>query len=297
MTTIIGSVTIGGLAIPLTADVTLPAVTPPAVTPPPVGPGMLIGARGKGPSSQSLTAAFAGAESNLGNLQVTRVFYGTLPAKHARISDPGVLEIISYKGSGGTANLTAFCRSLTAAGPAWLAKHHEPEGPTDYADGAAFLADWQPDYDVAHSLGVTFGMIAGGYQYRANGGNGFDGSYLPARADFYSIDTYRDGSADSGFGAIVTLDQVAEFQRWYTLVKDRGAPLAVTEYGRGTVGNGEVASTPQKRVAVLGPDVQWLRDHGFAVFSLWYSNYGPDGRAWCPTDSAWLTAFQALTRG
>lgn len=254
---------------------------------------LLIGARAKNPSG-SLATAFTDAAARLGPLQVTRVFYGSLPARHIRISPSTVLEIISYKSSAGSANLTSFAKSLTHG--EMMTLHHEPEGPTDYASGAQFISAFTTDYNIVHPLGVPFGMIAGAYQYRAKG-RGYNGSYIPSTADFYAVDTYRDGSREVGYGAIVPLTQVAEFQRWYSLVQGKGKPLMVTEYGRGTVGNGEVASTPTKRLAVLPMDIQWLRDHGFSAFALWFSNSGPDGRAWIPTDAGYYTAFNAIVRG
>lgn len=255
---------------------------------------LLIGARAKDSSSSlagDLRAAFDRAQTRLGPLQVTRVFYTSLPTAHTRISPDGVLEIISFKSG---ANLESFLGSLKQG--EMIAYHHEPEG--DYATGADFVAEWDGYYDRAKKAqpAVQFGMIAGGYQYRS-AGKGYDGSFLPDRADWYSIDTYRDGSTENAFGAIVPLTDVAEFQRWYGLVKDRGRPLAVTEYGRGTVGGTEVASTPLKRRTILPSDIDWLRARGFFAFSLWFSDYGPDRRAWCPTDQEYYAAFSALPRG
>jgi hypothetical protein len=259
-----------------------------------ISAGTLVGARAKSVNG-SLAGDFTAAQAQLGALQVTRVFYGALPPTHQRISALGVREIISFKDSSG-ANLESFVRSLSHG--EMLTFYHEPEGPSDWADGKAYKTAWRALYrrSKAANSSTKFGMIAGAYQYRV-GGLGYDGSFLPlGMADWFAVDTYRTGATESGFGSIVTLPNVAEFQRWYSFVAPTGRPLAITEYGRGTVGYGEVPSTPSKRIQVLAPDRQWASDHGFFAFDQWFSNYGPEGKPWVPTDQAFYDAFRALPR-
>lgn len=267
----------------------------PTPTPVPDAPTLLVGARAKDSTSGAtvdLRAAFDRAATDLGPLQVTRVFTGALPAKHVPITPDGVVEIVSYK-SATDAAMGSFVASMRPG--TLLAFHHEPEGPTDYPDGGAFLTAFAAEHARAHKAGTTLGMISGGYQWRA-GGRGADGSFLPPNADWYGIDTYRDGSHETGYGEIVPLAQVDEFQRWYAAVKDRGVPLLVTEYGRGTVGNGEVPSTPAKRAAAIAVDGPYLALLGFTAWCLWYSDYGPDGRSWRFTDADSLAAVRNAPR-
>jgi len=200
------------------------------------------------------------------------------------------MEVTSYK-TAGSSSLAPFVKSMPAQD--MIAFYHEPEGPGDWSSGPAFVAAFNAEYKAAHAANpkVKFGMIAGAYQYRT-AGLGYSGSFLPPLADFYAVDTYRDGSTENAFGAIVPLTQVAEFQRWLSLVKGKGKPLMVTEYGRGTVGSGELATTPAKRASVIAQDLPYLRSLGFMMVSYWYSDFGPDGRAWRFTDQASINAWR-----
>ena len=244
----------------------------------------------------SLRADFLNDSQTIGRpLTMTRAFYGgVLPVDQSkRVSPPTAMEVTSYKGQNAS-SLALFVRSMQPQDR--LGFYHEPEGPGDWNTGADFVTAFTSEYHAAHAArsSVKFGMIAGAYQYRT-AGRGYDGSFLPdpSVCDFYACDTYRDGSTENAFGAIDPLSQVEEFMRWYNLVKDRGRPLLVTEYGRGTVGSGEVASTPTKRAAVIPADLAWLAAHGFAGISLWYSDFGPDGRKWRFTDQPSINAWHA----
>ena len=271
---------------------TLDAMTP---DPGPDPASMLVGARAKESSSGAtadLLAGFVHAEADLGPLQVTRAFEGRLPARHTPVTPDGVVEIVSYKSST-AADMASFVASMRPG--TLLAFHHEPEGPGEYDNGAQFVAAFDVEAAKAKAAGIGLGMISGGYQWR-KGKRGADGSFLPDSAAWLGFDTYRDGSNEVGYGEIVPLTDVDEFQAWYAAVKDRGLPLAVTEYGRGTVGNGEVASTPDKRAAAITADAPYLAELGFFAWVVWYSNFGPDGRSWRFTDPASLAAMRAVPR-
>ncbi|CAN5671237.1 hypothetical protein BH11MYX1_BH11MYX1_03470 [soil metagenome] len=255
----------------------------------------VMSARGESPGE--LRRDFASAQADLGPLTSTRAFQVTLPPNQSeRVSPSADIEITSYK-TQHSSTLAAFVKSMEPQD--MLAFYHEPEGPDDWASGAAYVAAFEAECRAAHRArpDVKFGMIAGGYQYHV-GKRGYSGSYLPTNCiDFYAFDTYRDGSRETGSGSIEPLADVAEFQRWYSLVKDRGKPLLVTEYGRGTVGNGELASTPHKRAQVIPQDAAWLRSKKFVIWNLWYSDFGPDGRAWRFTDQASIDAWQNAAQG
>lgn len=258
--------------------------------------GLLIGARAKESTSgdpADLIAAFQHAEAVLGPLQITRAFEGALPARHVPVTPDGVVEVVSYK-SATAANVRSFVESMRPG--TLLAFHHEPEGPNEYDSGAQFVQAFNAEAAKVHDAGAQLGMISGGYQWRAKG-RGRDGSFLPDTADWLGFDTYRDGSNETGFGEIVPLASVDEFQAWYAAVKGRGLPLYITEYGRGTVGNGEVASTPSKRAAAIAADVPYLQGLGVRALILWYSDFGPDGRHWRFTDAASVQAVNAAPRG
>jgi len=261
------------------------------------GTKMLIGGRAKSAASRSdagLRQDFSDMNNTIGPLKMTRGFEATLPSTWTSVSAPGVTEFISYKNSGSTANFTSYINSLPAGTK--LIFYHEPEGPTDWPSGAAFVTAYTAEYDKAKSIrpSIQFGMIAGGFQYKS-GKNGYDGSYLPPanKVDFYGFDSYRDGTSATGPGAILPLQQIAEFQTWYNYVKNRGKDLYMTEYGRGVVGLNEIAGTPAKRAQTMTSDATYLASLGFKGWLAWYCNFGPDGRSWQWTDSgsddAWST--------
>lgn len=258
---------------------------------------MLFGARAKETSTEDvdlLRAAFIHAQDDLGPLRVTRCFKGALPTKYVPITPSGVVEIVSYKSSTAT-NVASFAASMRPG--TMVAYHHEPEGPGEYDTGAQFVNAFQAEAAKWAKVGVSLGMISGGYQWRARG-RGRDGSFLPPAESvgWYAIDTYRDGSSEDAFGAIVPLTEVDEFQAWFAAVRDRGRDLWVTEYGRGTVGAGEVASTPRERAAVIPADAEYLTSLGFKGLVIWYSDFGPDGRSWRFTDQASLDAAKSIER-
>lgn len=257
--------------------------------------GLLVGARGRETDTVSLQQSYNDAVAKLGPLQVTRVFEQPLPATHVPFTPDGVVEIVSFT-SATDANIKSF---VASARPGTLfCYRHECEKPTLFADGAAWKTAYHAMQAKFHALGAQLGIISAGYQYRS-GQRAYDGSFIVADADWYAIDTYRDGSTEASFGAIVPLTDVAEFQRWYGFVKDLGCPLGVTEYGRGTTGatDGQLASAADKRATVLPMDVQYLQGLGFFCLSYWYSNVGPDGRSWAFNDKLSLDNFRALARG
>lgn len=259
---------------------------------------MLIGARYKsGTTTQS--ADYATADAAIGPLHETRVFQGTLPSTRAQVTPDGDVDIVSYKNHGTTANFTSYLQSLRPQDR--LVFYHEPEGPNDWTSGAAFVAAYVAEYDLAKSIrpDIRFGMISGGFQWR-DGNRGADGSFLPPadKVDFYAFDSYRDGSTDAsvnpnGYGAIVPLQQVSEFQNWLGFVQSRGKPLLVTEYGRGVEGAGYTWA-PAQRANVIPQDAAYLKSLGFQNWMLWWCDLGPDGRSWKFSDQASIDAWRAV---
>ena len=275
------------------------------ITPPPNST-LLIGARyttGTSNSQAELESAFAAAQTILGPLQCTRTYYssGSPPGAtyNKRLSSADLISVKDWPASDAT--LTSFLNSLNSGDR--LIHHHEPEGPGEYASGAAYVAEFNAIADRIHGLVPTakIGHAAGGYQYRSSAGNGWDGSYLPpaTKCDFYAMDCYCDGWTNdpNAYGYVEPVQDTPQFTRWYSFVQDRGKELILAEWALGTVGNSEVSGTPARRAANIPDTIDWLRANGFTRASYWFCNYGPDGRQWQFTDAASIAAFNALVRG
>jgi hypothetical protein len=209
------------------------------------------------------------ANSTIGPLQDQRIFYGgQLPASFAGSEGDrlpaGVTAIISYKTP--TTNVASFVRSIPASRPVIMAFHHEPEG-GDFPSGPTFVSQFQTQSQLIRSASqpnVRVAMIAGAYQY-GSGRNGAAGQYLPAPSyvDMYTVDTYQRHPDGSG------LATDANFQGWYNLVKGRGKPLGITEYG---LNSDNTAAGNAAQVTTMRADNAWLIAHGpFAVLSYWWS--------------------------
>jgi hypothetical protein len=240
----------------------------------------------------------AGAVSTFGKAStaVTRIFEQQLPLAWDPKSDSvgdhwvvGQIPIVSYKEV--QTNLAAYIKTLEPL-KGQMAYHHEPEA--DYQAGSVFVKEFVKEYDTAKAASpkTPFGMIAGAYQYRANGGTGFDGSYLPPadKVDFYALDTYLTGG--SGPNVVRGLENEPRFQRWYSLVKDRGKPLYITEYGRGLVT--DKAQDPL-RVQTIRDDMVYLTKLGVKVWIYWWttdgSSGGVSGKNWQFQDAGSISAW------
>lgn len=257
---------------------------------------MLIGGRHKSAQNRSkseLRTDFATMNNLIGPLTITRAFEQTLPSSWESVSAPGAVEFVSYKNSGSFANMTSYFNSLPANSR--VIYYHEPEGPTDWPSGQDFVNAYVAEYDKAKSIRpeIPFGMCAGGFQYR-NSNNGVDGSYIPPanKVDFYAMDTYRDNI--NSFGQIQPIENMPEFQTWYSFVKSSGKDLYITEYGRGLVGEDELPGTEQLRAQTMAIDYTYLKAEGFKGWIYWYGNYGPDGRSWAFTDQGSIDAWSAI---
>lgn len=245
---------------------------------------LLIGARCNPPQP----ATFAAMNRTIGPVKAMRLFYpGSLPTQYAATSlPPGVAPFVSYKSP--QTNVGAYIGTLPAN--ARLTFHHEPEagsGNGDFTSGQEFTGMFGREYAAAHAArwDIRFGMIAGAYQYQA-GRNGYDGSYLPdpASCDFYGIDTYQRGDKP-----LIPLEQEPRFQRWYSLVRDRGRPLYITEYGRG------LSSQPQandQRAKVIAVDAPYLASIGVSVWLFWWA--GGSAGSWTFSDQPSIDAWRKV---
>jgi hypothetical protein len=270
------------------------AVQPQPPKPPPLS--MLIGLR-------SDVSPMATAVSTFGKdgTEVTRLFEQGLPATSDVKSQAwgthwvaGQVPIVSYKSSGG--NLATYIKSIVGVN-GQMAYHHEPEadyGTDGIAGGAKFVAEFVKEYDVAHAAapGVPFGMIAGAYQYRRNG-LGATGSFLPPanKVDFYALDTYLTGG--TGVNAIQPLETEPRFQTWYNLVKGRGKPLYITEYGRGLVTD---KTQDPLRADVIAKDRAYLGKIGVKAWVYWWTADGAiatSGKDWQFKDTGSINAWKA----
>lgn len=260
-----------------------PVPPPPLPGPPPAVSTMIVGARCK-------DTTFADMNAAVGPVGGMRLFY---PAALSTTYDAsqlpsGVVPFVSYKTP--QTNIASFLKSLPASGR--LTFHHEPEA--DYPSGAAFTGEFDREYQSAKAArsSIPFGMIAGAYQYRAGAGgasqgNGYDGSYLPSEADFYGFDTYQPK------GPLTPLEKDPRFQRWYSLVKDRGKPLYVTEYGRGDTAD---HSLDAERAALIPVDAAYLRKIGVQAWMYWFTS-GTTGVNWRFTDQGSIDAWRKVAAG
>ncbi len=247
---------------------------PPPTDPP--APSLIVGASAHR-LNEPIADSMVWANTQVGPIGAYRVFHQPLPATwtaSSPLADQGAQEIISYK-SADQATVTSFVQSMRPGD--LLVFHHEPEGP-DYANGAAFIAEWNQQQAWVEAAGGELGMIAGDYQYRP-GGNAPDGSYLPDpdKCAFYGVDTYSANPAAGQWDTMYALDEGAagdnQFWGWYNLVKDLGKPLLVTEYGRGT--RGYDPDDIAKRLDIMPRDHTWLLEHGFTHWMYWFE----DGQA------------------
>lgn len=266
---------------------------------------MLIGLRTKSSvnaTTPQQTTDWNNAVTTFGPMNLSRGEYygGALPTTPTYFTPASVVQIPSFKKV--TSSTTAWANSVRL--PAKITFHHEPEGGlgnNDYANGAAFVAEFRTAYDAikAANPAVELGMAAGGFQYR-DAGRGADGTYIPPpdKCDFYGMDTYRTGDSGTGspLGPIGTL---GEFQNWYGLVKNLGRPLYITEYGRGWQNppgtpsswtladkNAADAARPQ----LMKDDYIYLKGLGFKGILYWWNSNSP-GDDWKFTDQPSIDAL------
>jgi hypothetical protein len=235
-----------------------------------------------------------------GSTSVTRIFENTLTPAWDRTTEPwgdhwvvGQIPIVSYKDP--QKNLASYAKSLESLN-GQMGYHHEPEadyGTDGKTGGAKFVSEFVKEYDTAKAASskTLFGMIAGAYQYRANGGLGYNGDFLPPKekVDFYALDTYQTGG--TGPNVVRGLENDARFQRWYSFVKDRGKPLYLTEYGRGLVTD---KAQDSLRVQAIRDDIVYLTKIGVKVWIYWWTTgKQPDGtyKDWQFKDAGSISAW------
>ena len=271
-------------------------VTRTATTTPPVA-GMLVGGRVRRAGS-TVPADFAWGQTQWGLLQVTRDYMGARTPTVYQIQFPPSCQVVLSFDTAATLTPT-FVASMT---PRRTVFRHEPERPTEYGGtptgGTTFRADLAAFQTKMRALDPTVlvGHAASGYAYRGTHA-GANGSYIiGSTADFFTFDGYRAGT-DYKANAVIPLQNRAEFQKWYTYVKATGKPWGVTEFGAGRCNEpGLVPTIVADRVSATQSSVNWCRANGAFCFSYFFSDVGPDGHNWMPTDAAFATMYQGLTR-
>lgn len=255
---------------------------------------MLVGAR-VGPDQ-----TFAEVEAVLGDIRAGRVFYTggdqTLPAAydpHAVGCSPGVLTYVSFNVV--DAKTGPYVRSCPS-GLVRMIFRHEQE--LHYPTGADFVAAYTKAYRTmkAANPDIPVGITSSSYSYRT-GGNARNGAYLPdpSIVDFYGIDLYQ-----RVLSPAIGLDHYDHFQGWYQLVKDRGRPLAIIEYGRYLApypGSPDPAQEAE-RARIIGHDSRYLASiGGFQAWLYWYSwsNQNDHSKGtWRFTDTASSAAWRRV---
>jgi hypothetical protein len=266
-----------------------------AAAPQPTPPGTgtvakLIGARG-GPSNA--LANFTTADSTIGPLNCTKLFYsGSLPATFTNGTEAklpsGVIPVVCYKTM--DTNVAAYVKSVTR--DLWLVYHQEPEG--DYSQGATFVSEFTRQSALIRAQGNSHVKVvncAGGYPYRSAGSSDvLSGNYIPPASslDYYCKDVYQDPAARWPSAGLSNYD---EWLNWLKLVQGLGKPLGVTEYGIGLSGGAA------KRNSRIQQDCAYLRTVGIEMWQYWWVNMGSTATNYQFTDAATVDTWKKICAG
>lgn len=261
----------------------------------------LIGARAAATNS---LPAFTAANTTIGPLDTTRLFYSTsLPASMGATETglpPGVTPVVSYKTQ--DTNVANYVASVTR--PLWLIYHHEPEGDYGPFGGAEFVSEFMGQSALIRAQGnplVRVCMCSGGYQWETGQG-GSDGSYLPPpqAVDVYSQDVYQHqrGTGPNAWPSL-GLENYGRFQNWLGFTGSSGRDLAITEYGidADQLDPTNAAQTRNNRII---KDVGYLRDTlpGLALLSYWWVPSATDKtQDYRFTDAATIDTWHQIEAG
>lgn len=228
------------------------------------------------------------ANATIGPGKTHRYFYSSvLPTTFFADGTPDdVTMIVSYKTP--TVNVTSYVESIPDDRKVIMIYHHEPEN--DYATGAQFVEEFVMESALIRSCGRSNVRVAHAalcYRYPRNAG---DGSFLPppAAVDIYTADVYQFNWNWPTLG----LSNFNEFQDWYTLVKDRGKPWGITEYGIGSMPG--LYFDPVRRNARIQIDAAYLTTiRPFEMWSYWWENRPNDIQAQF-TDAATIATWKGI---
>jgi len=251
----------------------------------------LIGARVK-------DIPWSRAATEIGPIQVTRLFYTVLPALFTRGGIPeGVRLIVSYKQP--SAHTASYVESIPPGSDVQMAFHHEPEGPTDYPGapavaGPRFVAAFQTEQAAiaAANPTVPVAFIGGGYQYTGgkSSSRGIGGHFIPPTAHYFYLDTYQPTT-------IVPAAESPSIVNFLAELRAKGARFnGFAEYGRGqsTATMPIPESTVQARIQVFGLDDAWLRSlPDVRIWCYWYT-IGSSGDQWRMADTASQAAWARI---
>lgn len=246
------------------------------------------------PTSAQLREAFERWDALIGPLKMSREFEQTLSGKpyDTSVLPEGAIHWPSIKDYT-VATLKTWIATVPQGSP--VTWHHEPEADMT---ASAFKTKFDQFYRDVKAIrpDILVAYTAGAYQYR-KGKVAADGSYFPAKADIYSVDTYRKG-IDDNFNGIKPLPAVEEFATWFKYADQRrqddpNALLAISEWGRGRINDNPNPNANAQRAAVIPEDRQWLEDNGFWAWLPWLTDHGP-GENWVPTDQPSIDALAAV---
>lgn len=250
-----------------------------AAPPPPSRAAQWIGAHVG--SGKDQVRQWEAANAAIGPLQSDKLFFkGALPPTYAGSVasqlPAGVVEIINYVQP--TTNVVSFVQSIPADRTVLLSYRDEVE---DSAESPAqFLSEFEVQSALirsAHRSNVQVVMDSASYQYAAGTSHdrGVNGAYLPpaSEVDAYCIDVYQHHPTGKG------LRTDPQFQGWLKLVRGRGKPLCIAEYG---IDSNDQATGPDSnavQLKTLKADNAYLKSlGGFEVWDYWWSLVGPGGK-------------------
>jgi hypothetical protein len=241
--------------------------------------------------ARSADLTFAQVNAAIGPVMVTRIFFsGALPATYTRQGIPaGVKLVISYKTP--DTNVAAYAASIPAGEDVEICYHHEPEA--DYTAGSVFVAEFDRQAATIHAANpaIPVAYIAGMFQYRP-GQHGYDGSYIPTKADRHYADSYLPTAA-----LIVPAQSEPTLTRFRSLLAAAGKTWdGLTEYGRGVIRSGASfdQAVADARVQAIQADATWLPTTTCRLWSYWYTTDLASGDQWRFTDSASISAWRAV---
>lgn len=165
--------------------------------------------------------------------------------------------------------------------------------------GAAFIDFWTTARSKikAANPNIPVGYIAMAYQYETSTGNqdALNGLYTPDNSlcDWYGTDYYQTPVA-----SLPTAD--SGWNNWYNLIKNRGKPLVIAEWGLAAQKEGSDPDPTEEalRAQLIPQYISYWLSVGVTMVNYWYIQ-PKTTETWVtvPTDAASLQALKDIPRG
>ena len=239
---------------------------------------------------------YVAANKTIGPLDVTKVFYGTLPATWAGSKSAafpaGTVQVIAYNTP--TTNVVSFAKSVPPGQIVYFSYQSEPEGAYSGASGASqFVTQWVEQANLVKSVGnPDLGTMTSAEAYEYQSGvnpAAVACDYTPPSSSVtaYGVDVYQhQGNGWPANG----LSDYPRFQAWLHCVP-AGARVAVTEYGV------DATVSAAERNTRIQQDAAYLTKLDALLWVYWYGNMGTPGKSYAFTDAATVATWQSIEAG